>query len=83
MMNIYLVHNNWFLGEHLKLDQCDHCQWLNCARGETLGNQVGTQLIIAKVCFAQRSTSRLALGSPGCSFGRSVVTMPKISLKPL
>ena len=46
MMNIYLVHNNWFLGEHLKLDQCDHCQWLNCARGETLGDQVGTQLII-------------------------------------
>ena len=28
--------------------------------------------IIAKVCFAQCSTSRLALGSPGCLFGRSV-----------
>ena len=35
------------------------------------------KIIIAKVCFAQCSTSRLA---PGCSF---VVTMPKISLKTL
>ena len=38
-----------------------------------------TLLDIAKVCFAHCSTSRLALGSPGCrrSF---VVTMPKIPL---
>ena len=45
-MNLYLVHYNWFLGEHIKLDKCDHRQWFNCARGEALGNQVGTKLII-------------------------------------
>ena len=38
---------------------------------------------VAKVCFAQCSTSRLALGSPGCSFVRSFVTMPRIPYKTL
>ena len=35
----------------------------------------------AKVCFAHCSTSRLALGSPGCLF--VVVTMPRIPYKTL
>ena len=35
---------------------------------------------IAKVCFAQCSTSWLALGSPGCC---SFVTMPKIAFMPI
>ena len=43
--NISLVHNNWVLGEHIKLDKCDSCQWLNCSRGATLGNQVINRLI--------------------------------------
>ena len=42
---------------------------------------LGGVAVFAKVCFAQCSMSRLALGSPGCS--SFVVTMPKISLKTL
>ena len=38
---------------------------------------------IAKVCFAQCSTSRLALGSPGCSFVRlSSSPCPEYLIKP-
>ena len=39
-----------------------------------------TVISFAKVCFAQCSTSRLALGSAGCSF---VVTMPEIAFMPI
>ena len=45
-----------------------------------LKGHLQVHVCIAKVCFAQCSTSRLALGSRGCWL---VVTMPKISLKTL
>ena len=40
-------------------------------------------MLIAKACFAQCSTSRLALGQPVCCLSSSFVTMPNISLKTL
>ena len=58
-----------------------------CLRCQVSGHKISKNLtsivdeIFAKVCFAQYSTSRLALGSRGCSL--LVFTMPKISLKTL
>ena len=63
----------WTLWLHLLLEALCCFLPLVCKSSQRAG--------IAKVCFAQCSTSRLALGSRGC---RSlVVTMPKISLKTL
>ena len=52
---------------------------------QIISNHIIVQMeVVAKVCFAHCSTSRLALGSPGCcSVVRSYVTMPEIPYKPL
>ena len=42
------MHNNWLLGERIKLEQHYDCQWFNCARATTLGNQVCFNLIIMR-----------------------------------
>ena len=42
------MHNNWLLGECIKLEQYYDCQWFNCARAATLGNQVCFNLIIMR-----------------------------------
>ena len=42
------MHNNWLLGECIKFEQYYDCQWFNCARAATVGNQVCFNLIIMR-----------------------------------
>ena len=42
------MHNNWLLGERIKLEQYYDRQRFNCARATTLGNQVCFNLIIMR-----------------------------------
>ena len=72
-------------------NSCDVCfgclQFQYCAFSRPLNENLLSWLfvllyfiaLIVKDCLLTMVKSRLALGSPGCSFGRSFVTMPKMA----
>ena len=55
------MHNNWLLGECIKLEQCYDRQWFNCARAATLGNQVCFNLIIMRYLRIARAVVNIQM----------------------